>query len=85
MRDNPNRLGTEADHLLQGSAIDRSRPLRFRLNGREVSGFVGDTVLSAVLASGIDTVGKRGGVPLALSAHHAPAITFTALARDLQR
>lgn len=85
MRDNPNRLGTEADHLLQGSAIDRSRPLRFRLNGREISGFVGDTVLSAVLASGIDTVGKRGGVPLALSAHHAPAITFTALARDLQR
>lgn len=85
MRDNPNRLGIERDHLLQGSAIERSQPLNFRLNGREISGFAGDTVLSAVLASGIDTVGKRGGMPLALSARHAPAITFAALARDPQR
>lgn len=85
MKNNPNRLGTQNEHLLQGSAIDRSHPLQFRLNGRVISGFAGDTVLSAVLASGIDTVGRRGGMPLALSARHAPAISFAALIRDPQR
>ncbi|WP_332693568.1 FAD-dependent oxidoreductase [Devosia sp.] len=85
MRNNPNRLGAQSAHPLQGSAIDRGRPLQFRLDGRLISGFVGDTVLSAVLASGIGSAGKRGGVPLALSARHAPTITFATLLRDPQR
>ena len=84
MKSQPNRLGTDRQHHLQGSAIDRSRPLQFRLDGRLVSGFAGDTVLSALLASGIDTVGQRGG-PLALSLRHAPTISFAALAGDHQR
>lgn len=84
MKNQPNRLGTDRRHHLQGSAIDRSRPLRFRLDGRLVSGFAGDTVLSALLASGIDTAGHRGG-PLALSVRHAPTISFAALAGDHQR
>ena len=78
MTDGPNRLGTDKAHLFQGGAIDRSRPLQFRLDGRTISGFVGDTVLSAVLAAGIDTAGRRNGMPLALSARHAPAIGLAA-------
>jgi sarcosine oxidase subunit alpha len=35
-----------------GAWIDRSRPLRFSFNGREVQGFAGDTVASALLAGG---------------------------------
>jgi sarcosine oxidase subunit alpha len=35
-----------------GAWIDRTRPLRFHFNGREVQGFKGDTVASALLAGG---------------------------------
>ncbi|MDB5613922.1 MAG: Sarcosine oxidase subunit alpha, partial [Devosia sp.] len=35
------RLGVDTKHLLQGSAIDRSQPLQFRLDGRVIHGFVG--------------------------------------------
>jgi sarcosine oxidase subunit alpha len=41
-----------------GTWIDRTRPLRFSFNGREVSGFAGDTVASALLAQGIVHVGR---------------------------
>src|SRR5690606_29985989 len=75
----------DAGHLLQGSAIDRTQPLQFRFNGHSISGFVGDTVLSALLAAGIDTIGRRDHAPLALSARHAPTISFAALAGDQQR
>ena len=85
MKDQPNRLGVERQHHLQGSAIDRGRPLKFRLDGRVVSGFAGDTVLSALLASGVDTIGRRGSAALALSLRHAPTISFAALAADRQR
>jgi sarcosine oxidase subunit alpha len=85
MKDQPNRLSGDRQHHLLGSAIDRGRPLQFRLDGRRVSGFAGDTVLSALLASGIDTIGQRGGAALALSQRHAPTISFAALAADHQR
>ena len=42
----------------QGAWIDRARPLRFQFNGREVQGFAGDTVASALLAQGIVHVGR---------------------------
>ncbi len=42
----------------QGSWIDRTRPLRLQFNGREVQGFAGDTVASALLAQGIMHVGR---------------------------
>jgi sarcosine oxidase subunit alpha len=35
-----------------GAWIDRTRPVRFSFNGREVHGFAGDTVASALLAAG---------------------------------
>jgi sarcosine oxidase, subunit alpha len=36
-----------------GSRIDRSRPVDFRFDGREMSGFEGDTLASALLANGV--------------------------------
>src|SRR6266516_1183585 len=39
-----------------GFAIDRSRPLRFVFDGRELTGFAGDTLASALLANGVDVV-----------------------------
>lgn len=85
MKSQPHRFGPEASHQLLGSAIDRDRPLRFQLDDRVIHGFAGDTVLSAVLAAGIDTVGQRNGAALALSLRHAPNINFAALAGDRQR
>lgn len=85
MKGQPNRLVADAGRHLVGAAIDRSRPLQFSLDGRIIHGFAGDTVLSAVLASGIDTVGLRHDAPLALSARYAPTIIAAALAGDPQR
>ncbi|MEO8292905.1 MAG: (2Fe-2S)-binding protein, partial [Actinomycetota bacterium] len=39
-----------------GSAIDRNRPLRFRFDGVEHTGFAGDTLASALLANGVGVV-----------------------------
>ena len=41
-----------------GSEIDRARPLSFTFDGRPVEGFAGDTVASALLASGRRVVGR---------------------------
>lgn len=41
-----------------GAWIDRNKPLRLQFNGREVHGFAGDTVASAMLAQGIKQVGR---------------------------
>ena len=41
-----------------GSRIDRSRPVRFRFDDREINGFVGDTIASALLAAGVAIVGR---------------------------
>ncbi|MFQ6549746.1 sarcosine oxidase subunit alpha family protein [Aestuariibius sp. 2305UL40-4] len=38
--------------------IDRSLPLKFRFDGREIAAFQGDTVASALLASGVRLVGR---------------------------
>ena len=47
-----------ARRLGQGGEIDRSRALRFRFDGREFSGFAGDTVASALLAGGAQLLGR---------------------------
>ena len=39
-----------------GAWIDRSRPIGFTFDGRELTGFEGDTLASALLANGIDVV-----------------------------
>ncbi|MDX8463391.1 sarcosine oxidase subunit alpha family protein [Mesorhizobium humile] len=41
-----------------GSDIDRARPLSFTFDGRRVEGFAGDTIASALLASGQAVVGR---------------------------
>ena len=38
--------------------LDRQHRLRFRFNGRELEGFAGDTLASALLANGIHRVGR---------------------------
>ena len=47
-----------AQRLEQGGEIDRSRALRFRFDGQEFSGFAGDTVASALLADGVQILGR---------------------------
>lgn len=69
MMSQPNRLAADAAHGWGGRAIDRSRPLSFRLDGRSFSGFAGDTLLSALLANGMTSAGTLQGMPLALDAH----------------
>lgn len=49
----PNRLGERP-----GEWIDRTRTVTFRFEGREVSGFLGDTLSSALWASGIRASGR---------------------------
>ncbi|MDP6183839.1 MAG: 2Fe-2S iron-sulfur cluster-binding protein, partial [Gammaproteobacteria bacterium] len=36
-----------------GNQIDRSAAIRFRFEGREIEGFAGDTIASALAANGI--------------------------------
>ncbi|MEM6416069.1 MAG: sarcosine oxidase subunit alpha family protein [Pseudomonadota bacterium] len=44
--------------LAKGGAIDRNRPLSFTFNGKFYQGFEGDTLASALIASGVDIVGR---------------------------
>jgi sarcosine oxidase subunit alpha len=41
-----------------GSRIDRSRHVRFTFDGREIDGFAGDTIASALLANDVRIVGR---------------------------
>lgn len=41
-----------------GTWIDRRRPLRFTFDGREIAGYAGDTVASALLAQGVMHVAR---------------------------
>ncbi|CAN5757424.1 2Fe-2S iron-sulfur cluster-binding protein [soil metagenome] len=42
----------------EGESIDRARPLRFTLDGRTISAYEGDTIGSALAASGVDITGR---------------------------
>ena len=44
--------------LPKGGLIDRDAPLAFTLDGRNCAGFAGDTLASALLASGQRLVGR---------------------------
>src|SRR5260221_5289009 len=41
-----------------GEWIDRSRPVRFRFEGRVYTGFAGDTITSALAANGVRLLGR---------------------------
>jgi sarcosine oxidase subunit alpha len=70
-----NRFPADAPHGLGGAELDRNAPLQFRLNGRAIHGFAGDTVLSAALANGIQIAGRQGDEALALDEEFAPLIS----------
>lgn len=44
--------------LTGGTHIDRSTAVAFEFDGRGLTGFAGDTIASALLANGIDVVGR---------------------------
>ena len=71
------RLAGDLPPEFSRPVIDRGQPVRFRLNGRAIMGFAGDSVLSALLASGIRAAGLEAGSPLALDDHTAPAIALS--------
>ena len=54
--------------LAEGGRIDRTRALSFSFDGRAMQGYAGDTLASALLAGGVDTVarslkyGRRRGI-----------------------
>ncbi len=70
----PFRLPASAPNGFSGTRLDRARPLRFRLNGREIAGFAGDTVLSAALAAGFDMLGRQGTALIGLDPASGPAV-----------
>jgi sarcosine oxidase subunit alpha len=47
-----------ARRLPQGGLIDRNKPIRFVFEGRSLTGFAGDTLASALLASGVSVLGR---------------------------
>jgi len=70
------RLAADAGHGFGGVALDRSKPLEFKLDRRTIAGFAGDTVLSAVLAAGIDTYGRGDDTAMALTDSFAPSVSI---------
>ncbi|MGB1238178.1 MAG: sarcosine oxidase subunit alpha [Pseudomonadales bacterium] len=49
---------TQQNRLDNGGRIKRDEPINFTYNGKLYPGFVGDTLASAMLANGIDVVGR---------------------------
>lgn len=49
---------TQKYRLDRGGRIDRSRVLSFKFNGKAMQGHEGDTIASALMANGIDTVNR---------------------------
>ena len=48
----------QVNRLSSGGRIDRDQPLGFRFDGRQLEGYAGDTLASALLANGVDTVAR---------------------------
>ena len=44
--------------LPDGGWVDRSRPLKFRFNGKDYTGYSGDTLASALMANGVDVLSR---------------------------
>jgi methylglutamate dehydrogenase subunit C len=49
---------TQPNRLASGGLIDRSKPLLFKFDGKTYQGHGGDTLASALLASGVSLVGR---------------------------
>ena len=48
----------QSNRLSDGGSIDRSQPVEFYFNGRQYTGYKGDTLASALLANGVMLVGR---------------------------
>ncbi len=48
----------QQNRLQSGGRVNRSKPVSFTFNGKQYPGFEGDTLASALLANGIDIVGR---------------------------
>ncbi|MDC0610154.1 sarcosine oxidase subunit alpha [Vibrio sp.] len=48
----------QPNRLTSGGRLDRSQPITFTYNGKQYQGYKGDTVASALIANGIDIVGR---------------------------
>ena len=59
------------NRLNHGGIINRSKPLQFRFNGKQFTGYDGDTIASALLANGVRVVGRS-------FKYHRPRGVFTA-------
>ncbi len=70
------RLPFRQDTPFSGLRIDREKPVHFEFNGRPFQGYEGDSVLSAVLGSGIDTFGEIEGEPLGLLPGFCPPVAI---------
>ncbi|MDH4563749.1 sarcosine oxidase subunit alpha [Pseudomonas sp. BN411] len=49
---------SQVNRLPKGGRVDRSQSLTFTFNGQNYQGFVGDTLAAALLANGVDIVGR---------------------------
>ncbi|MBY4678757.1 sarcosine oxidase subunit alpha [Marinobacterium arenosum] len=49
---------TQKNRLKTGGRIERGKPMKFSYNGRSYQGFEGDTLAAALLANGVDIVGR---------------------------
>jgi len=49
---------SQVNRLSKGGRIDRGQPLDFTYNGQRLQGFAGDTLASALLANGVEIIGR---------------------------
>ncbi|WP_271410290.1 sarcosine oxidase subunit alpha [Pseudomonas sp. Q1-7] len=49
---------SQVNRLPKGGRVDRSQPLTFTFNGQNYQGYAGDTLAAALLANGVDIVGR---------------------------
>lgn len=74
MNRTPARLPADSVNGFSGQWIDRTKPVSFRLNGRVYGGYAGDTVYTALMASGVTTLGLHLRSPMGLAARGLPWI-----------
>ena len=48
----------QVNRLISGTCVDSSQPINFTFNGKKLQGVAGDTLASALLANGINVVGR---------------------------
>ncbi len=63
----------QTNRLAAGGRIDRAKPVNFTFNGKPMQGVAGDTLASALLANGIDILGRsfKYGRPRGIVGHGA--------------